>query len=85
MQTERRRREHEAASILKRELNLEQLAALNTLEQFGWYLKFVRHYPPRPPIGVLCDPDKHLYAVLDEFGELQENPVFESFRSSAGG
>jgi len=80
MQAERRKRDHEDASILKQELNLEQLAALSTLEQFGWYLRFVRHDPPRPPIGVLCDPDKHVYAILDEFGELHENLVFEHFR-----
>ncbi len=82
MEEERRRREHEAASLLKKELNLEQLAALNTLEQFGWYLKFLRHQPPKPPLAVLCDPDKHEYAILGEFGELHENLVFEQFRQS---
>ncbi|MEJ7902114.1 MAG: hypothetical protein WKF63_09715 [Thermomicrobiales bacterium] len=80
MHSERRKIDHEATSLLKKKLNIDQLAALNTLEQFGWYLKFVRHDPPRPPIGVLCDPDKHTYAILDELGELHENPVFENFR-----
>jgi len=79
-EAERRRDEVRNARVLKKELNLEQLAALSSLEQFGWYLKFIRHYPPRPPLAVLCDPDAHKYAILDEFGELHENPVFEKFR-----
>ncbi|MCA1714967.1 MAG: hypothetical protein LC715_07645, partial [Gammaproteobacteria bacterium] len=56
--------------------------ALTTLEQFGWYLKFVRHDPPKPPQAVLCDPDSHRYAILDEHGELHEHPEFEHFRQS---
>lgn len=80
METDRRRLDHESARLLKKELNTDQLVALNTLEQFGWYLKFIRHYPPRPPLAVLWDPDTHKYAILDEFGELHENPVFENFR-----
>ena len=79
-ETERRRRDAESARLLKQELNVDQLAALSTLEQFGWYLKFVRHHPPKPPIAVLCDPDTHKYAILDEHGELHENPTSESFR-----
>lgn len=77
---DRRRDEHAPAYVLKRQLNPVQLDALTALEQFGWYLKFIRHNPPHPPIGVLCDPDAHTYALLDEQGELIENPAFESFR-----
>lgn len=82
-QAERRHSEHHSASLLKKELNLVQLAALTTLEHFGWYLKFVRRNPPRPPVAVLCDPDAHKYAILDENGELIENPIFENFRQSS--
>ncbi|MEJ7746783.1 MAG: hypothetical protein WKF61_08520 [Luteimonas sp.] len=80
MERDRRRLDHESTRLLKKELNLEQLAALSTLEQFGWYLQFIRHQSPKPPLAILCDPDAHKYAILDEFGELHENPVFEKFR-----
>lgn len=79
------RRDERAAATweLKRQLNVVQLAALSSLENFGWYLKFVRHVPPDPPVAVLCDPDAHAYAILDAEGELHEDPVFEKFRDSA--
>lgn len=70
------------AHELKKQLNIEQLAALVSLERFGWYLKFVRQDPPRSPVAVLCDPDTHAYALLDAAGDLHENPVFEQFRAS---
>jgi len=66
---------------LKLELNAAQLDALITLEKFGWYLEFIRHNPPHAPVGILCDPDKHKYALLTEKGELIESPAFESFRN----
>ncbi|MCY7355502.1 MAG: hypothetical protein LH470_10605 [Lysobacter sp.] len=80
MEKNRRRHEAESARLLKHELNMEQLAALNMPEQFGWYLKFVRHDLPRPPVAILCDPDTRKYAILDEHGELHENPTSENFR-----
>jgi hypothetical protein len=79
---ERRRADPPPAHELKKRLNIEQLAALVALERFGWYLKFVRHNPPQPPVAVLCDPDRPRYALLDAAGDLHENPVFEHFRSS---
>lgn len=82
VETERRAEQIESARILKRELNEAQLDALIELERFGWYLKFVRRNPPRPPRGVLCDPDAHKFAILDENGDLHENPS-EKFRISA--
>jgi hypothetical protein len=82
MDGERRRAAPPPAHELKKQLNIEQLAALVSLERFGWYLKFVRQNPPQPPIAVLCDPDTRAYALLDAAGDLHENPVFEQFRSS---
>lgn len=52
------------------------------LERFGWHLQFIRHEPPKPPLVVVCDPNAHKYAVLDEEGELIENPTFLKFRQS---
>ena len=68
------------ASALKREINGAQLATLNTLERFGWDIKFVRRTVGGDPLVVLHDPDTHKYAVLQADGELDENPVFEHFR-----
>jgi hypothetical protein len=69
-----------AFSILKRQINGAQLARLNSLERFGWDIKFIRHDPAGKPLVVLHDPDPHKYAVLDTEGELDENPVWHSFR-----
>jgi len=72
---------HSSGSVLKRSLNGAQLATLNTLERFGWSIKFVRQVPGSAPKVVLHDPDTHKYAVLDADGVLDENPVWERFRS----
>ena len=69
------------ASALKREINGAQLATLNTLERFGWDIKFVRRSAGGETLVVLHDPDTRKYAVLQPDGELDENPVFERFRS----
>jgi hypothetical protein len=82
MDGERRRAVSPPTHELKKKLNIEQLAALVSLERFGWYLKFVRQNGRQPPVAVLCDPDTHAYALLDAAGELHENPVFEKFRDS---
>jgi len=75
---DRRLAEKPASSALKRELNAAQISTLNTLERFGWELKFIRRSPER--IAVLFDPDAKKYAILDEHGNLDENPVFHTFR-----
>ncbi|HZV24134.1 MAG TPA: hypothetical protein VFF93_10235 [Luteimonas sp.] len=72
---------YSTGSVLKRSLNGAQLATLNTLERFGWSIKFVRQVPGGAPKVVLHDPDTHKYAVLDGDGVLDENPVWERFRS----
>ena len=82
-EAERRSDYSRPANALKKELNQAQIDALTTLEQFGWYIKFVRHNPPNPPVAVLCDPDMHRFAILDAAGELHENPLFENFRKSS--
>ncbi|MDQ3495856.1 MAG: hypothetical protein M3485_10150 [Pseudomonadota bacterium] len=79
---DRREGESPAPRVLKKELNLAQTAALSELERFGWHLQFIRNEPPKPPLVVVCDPDAHKYAILDEEGELIENPTFLKFRQS---
>ena len=70
---ERRRAERERSSALKRELNDAQLATLNTLERFGWEIKFIRR-TPGGKLPVLFDPDTREYAILGEDGVLDESP-----------
>ena len=82
VETSNRRAETpQQSSALKRQLNEAQQATLNTLERFGWQLKFIRRPPGQPPLVVLQDPDTRKFAVLDEDGELDENPVWHNFRS----
>ena len=70
---DRRRAEKERSDALKRQLNDAQLATLNTLERFGWEIKFIRR-EPGGKIAVLFDPDVRKYAVLGEDGVLDESP-----------
>ena len=70
---DRRRAERERSAPLKRQLNDAQLATLNTLERFGWEIKFIRR-GAAGKIAVLFDPDVRKYAVLGDDGELDESP-----------
>ena len=78
---DRRLREQLRSNELKRELNEAQLDTLNTLERFGWHLKFIRRPPNQPALVVLEDPDTKKFAVLGADGELDENPIWQQFRS----
>ena len=69
---ERRSAEKERSAALKRQLNDAQLATLNTLERFGWEIKFIRR-TPQGRLPVLFDPDTRKFAVLNDAGELNEN------------
>lgn len=71
---DRRHAERERSSVLKRQLNDAQLATLNTLERFGWEIKFIRR-TPEGKVAVLFDPDVRKYAVLGDDGELDESPA----------
>lgn len=79
--SDRRLHVRRLSSELKRQLNQAQLATFNTLERFGWELKFIRRTPGEPPLVVLQDPDTQKYAVLDEDGELDANPIGQRFRT----
>jgi hypothetical protein len=69
----RRKAARELSASLKRQLNDAQLATLNTLERFGWEIKFIRRLPSGNMV-VLFDPDAKKYAILGEQGDLDENP-----------
>jgi hypothetical protein len=69
---DRRLAEKERSAALKRQLNDAQLATLNTLERFGWEIKFIRR-TAAGKLPVLFDPDTRKYATLNDAGELDEN------------
>ena len=79
--TDRRLQDRATSRELKRHLNEAQLSMYNTLERFGWDLKFVRQMPGKASLVVLYDPDTRKYAILDADGVLEENPVFHQFRA----
>ena len=70
--TERRSAAADAAA-LRRGLTSEQLAAVETLEHFGWQLRFVRRPLFRDPIPVLFDRSGERYVVLQADGSLDES------------
>lgn len=78
---ERRRAEARPSSILKRELNEDQLLALAELEKFGWELKFIRKPMFQQPVPVVFDSDRRHYAVLRDDGTLDEKPGFDIRKS----
>lgn len=64
---------------LKLAINDDQLGTLETLERFGWTLKFVRK-SPAGPLAAVRNPDKGCLAVIEPNGQLNENS-FENFRN----
>lgn len=80
LQTMERRTGTPLAVELELRLNGPQLGALNMLQRFGWQLKFIRHLPGGAQLVVLRDPDTGRYALLDDSGELDENPTRQQFR-----
>lgn len=74
---ERRQAEARDASALRVGLKPAQLAALETLEQFSWTLRFVRRPMFHDPIPVVFDRAGQRYAVLEADGSLNESPDFQ--------
>jgi len=67
----------EPCSVMKRQLNEDQLLTLAGLEAFGWELKFIRRPLFQTPVPVVFDSDRKKFAVLEPNGKLNENPGFE--------
>lgn len=76
---ERRQDHYLRESVLKRDINDDQLGTLETLERFGWTLKFVRK-TPAGPLAAVHDPDKRCLAVIEPDGQLNEKSIF-NFRT----
>ncbi len=75
---ERRKQDAEAhAATLRGGLSQEQLAALRTLEEFKWTLRFVRRPMFLAPIPLVFSPDGSRFVVLEADGSINENPGFK--------
>ena len=73
---ERRRQQKDDPRALREGLTPAQLQALETLEYFGWTLKFVRRPMFQDPVPVVVDRNDERYAVLRADGSLDESPGF---------
>ncbi|HJR72729.1 MAG TPA: hypothetical protein VJ806_03740 [Luteimonas sp.] len=75
---ERRRQSGDADSAaLRAGLTPQQLAALETLEQFQWTLRFVRRPMFQDPLPVVVDRTGKRHALLKPDGTLDENLGFK--------
>ncbi len=74
---ERREQAGEAGiAQLRKDLTPQQLATLDTMQQFGWALKFVRRQLFQAPVPVAFDRARKRFAVIEADGSLNENPGF---------
>lgn len=64
------------AAQLRKGLTQQQLDTLDTMQQFGWALKFVRRPLFQPPIPVVFDRGRQRFAVIEADGKINENPGF---------
>ena len=62
---------------LRAGLTAEQRQAVETLEHFGWRLRFVRRPLFRDPIPVLFDRAGERYVVLQPDGSLDESQTLQ--------
>lgn len=73
------RRGHQKAIPMDLALHLNQLqlVALHSLENFGWYLWFVRRPLFMQPIVVVTNKDSSEHAVLEEDGSVNMKPQLQ--------
>ncbi|WP_149196557.1 hypothetical protein [Luteimonas suaedae] len=73
----RARKDTPETAELRAGLTPAQQAALPTLEQFGWTLRFVRRPLFQDPVPVLFDRTGERWVVLRADGSLDEAPGFQ--------
>jgi len=76
MTTPERRKPIDSAA-LRDGLTAEQHQAVETLEHFGWALRFVRRPLFRDPVPVLFDRSGERYVVLQPDGSLDESQTLK--------
>lgn len=64
-------------AALRQGLTPPQLATLQTMEQFRWYLHFVRRPLFQAPVPVLFNSDASRFVVILEDGTLDEHPTLK--------
>lgn len=74
---ERRRAHSVDPAGLRDGLPPAQARALQTLEQFGWTLRFVRRPMFLDPVPVAFDREGRKWVVIEPDGRLNENPGFQ--------
>ena len=74
---ERRGAPADDPAVLREGLGPAQLKALETLEQFGWTLRFVRRPMFLDPVPVAFDRGGDKWVVIEADGTLNENPGFK--------
>ncbi len=74
---ERRKAAAPPSRVLERLLNPAQIETLRSLEHFGWELKFVRKPLFQPAVPIVFDGDRRTFAVIEQDGQLNENPPFK--------
>jgi hypothetical protein len=75
--TTNERRQRPDPAQLRLGLTAEQAQAVETLEHFGWQLRFVRRPLFRDPIPVLFDRGGQRYVVLQPDGSLDESQTLK--------
>ncbi|WP_101927361.1 MULTISPECIES: hypothetical protein [Luteimonas] len=73
------RRRHDAAAdaLMREALTPAQTREIDTLEHFGWELRFVRRPLFRDPVPVLFERAGTRWVVVEGDGTLNENPGFQ--------
>ena len=58
-------------------LNEDQQAQLQTIERFGWNLKYIRRPIFQDPVVIVMNPDIGSVAVVENDGSLNQQPDIE--------
>lgn len=73
---ERRKIDSIPVSELKKELNEAQIATLESLEPFGWQIKFIRRPTHSAKVAVVFDNNSLSYGEIELDGTLNEKHNF---------
>lgn len=74
MSDDKRKGEKPILDDVKNYLNDAQQAELNTIEGFGWNLKFIRRPLFQETVVVVTNPDGSSIGILEEDGRLNLEP-----------
>jgi hypothetical protein len=78
MNDDKRKGDQPVPDDLHEYLSYAQLALLNTIEGFGWSLKYVRRPLFREPVVVVTNPEGNTIGILEEDGRLNLDPAIDT-------